>query len=100
MNDEQLLSLAIDEIYILRRALAYEASVTDAHLGYATFPKGRREVAEAQIARMRQAARGGVGLAYVDRSWMSLRASLIDAGARETLTNSAWIAEHAGSRDD
>ena len=49
MSDEPTVPLAnytaaLDEIYALRRALAYEARVTEAHYeGYKTFPKSRRK---------------------------------------------------------
>jgi len=52
------LSVAVDEIYALRALLAYEATVLEAHLDYRTFPKTRRKFAEAQVERMRRAARG------------------------------------------
>lgn len=60
MTDEEMAhySAALDEIYRLRTALAYEASVVDVHLGYKTFPKSRRFFAEQQVERMREAARG------------------------------------------
>lgn len=55
---------ALDEIYRLRTALAYEAEVISAHLSLATFPKSRRPAALEQIQRMRRAARGHIHDAY------------------------------------
>jgi hypothetical protein len=60
----KLYSKALDEIFRLRQALAYEAAVTDAHLGLKTFPKSRRKAAEGQISRMRGAARGEARRTY------------------------------------
>ena len=86
-------SRALDEIYALRRALAYEAQVLETHLLYKTFPKGRREIAVAQCARMKAAARGLVDAAYVDKGSSTLRSALRLAGAEETLTRAEWEAE-------
>lgn len=82
-------SRALDEIYHLRTALAYEAGVLTAHLEYATFPKSRRVVAEEQIQRMRQAAQGLTRQAYSGiESWA------LDSARREsrvgTLTRNQW----------
>lgn len=65
-------SEALDEIYALRRALAYEACVIAAHLGYKAFPKTRRNIASEQAERMRLAARGKVEVAYAGSSGRSL----------------------------
>lgn len=94
MNDEDILGhygRALDEVYRLRRQLAYEASVLEVHLGYATFPKSRRGIAEDQVERMRQAARGepGVLTGIADGS---LRLCMQEAEAAETLTRSAYEA--------
>ncbi len=59
-------SAALDEIYRLRTALAYEAEAIAAHLSYATFPKSRREIAEKQIERMHAAAAGDAQKAYTE----------------------------------
>lgn len=79
-------SAALDEIYRLREALAYEAVVTDTHLAYRTFPKSRRGSAENQVERMRAAARGESQRAYAPVSHLVLRHCLGEAGASETLT--------------
>lgn len=87
-------SAALDEIFRLRTALAFEALVTEAHLGYRTFPKTRRRYAEEQAERMRECARGQALTAFAGRSWQSLRTGLREAGAAETLTREQWETEH------
>lgn len=86
----ELLSLALDEIYRLREALAYEAGGIVAHAEYKTFPKSRRIVAAEQIMRMRQAARGEARVAYAGESSAHLRGALRSAGAGETFTMNDW----------
>lgn len=83
-------SAALDEIYRLRQALAYEASVLAVHLGYASFPKSRRGHAENQVERMRQAARGATLEAYHDTSHLSLGHAAREAGVPKTLTRGEW----------
>lgn len=91
MTDETaLIGDLLDEVYALRRALAYEASVVAAHLTLKSFPKSRREFAENQIERMRLAACGGSALAYAGTSSLSLRSAFKEAGASESLTRSNW----------
>lgn len=82
--------VALDEIYSLRRALAYEAGRTAADLQYKTFPKSRRAIAENAINRMRSAARGFVEHAYGDRSTTVLHHAMREADAPTTLTRHAW----------
>ncbi len=70
-------------------ALAYEAQIVAAYLGYATFPKSRRAVAEEQVERMRAAARGD-SHAYA-RVASSVRQHVLrEAGASATLTRHQW----------
>lgn len=88
------LSVAVDEIYALRAMLADEASIIEAHLGYKTFPKTRRAFAEAQVERMRQAARGDYEGAARRENGDPKRA-LKQAGADECLSNHQW-AEQRG----
>lgn len=83
-------SRALDEIYRLRAALAYEARVTESHLGLKTFPKSRRAAAEHQVERMREAARGGGAMAYFRVNPEVMKRLLRDAGASETLTRGQW----------
>lgn len=89
MSDGDMLkhySAALDEIYRLRAALAYEARVIEAHLLYKTFPKGRRAMATAQVARMREAAAGNASEVYPINFYRTLE----EAGLRPTLTRHAW----------
>lgn len=86
-------SAALDEIYELRRALAYEARVVEAHYeDFKTFPKSRRRIAEEQVQRMRKAASGHAELAYAGTPHYSL-----DASAKEAMPNGLsrgqWEAE-------
>lgn len=86
------LSDALDEIYRLRRALAYEAGVIEAHLALATFPKSRRTIACDQIHRMEAAARGQTEDAYSHIRDQSLRRAMETADASQTLTRSQFRA--------
>lgn len=76
MSDETVplenYTAALDEIYALRRALAYEARVVEAHLDYKTFPKSRREIAIEQVGRMRLAVKHSPWLAYAAQSSRSM----------------------------
>lgn len=90
----RLYSAALDEVYALRMALAYEAGVVEAHADYKTFPKTRRPIVENQAERMRASARGEVLAAYASKNPRGLRAALRDAGAPETLTRQHWEAQH------
>jgi len=90
------ISRALDEIFELRRAMAYEAEVLLAHLDYATFPKHRRKFAEDSIRRLRQSACGHVDVAYAGTSSLSLRGALLSAGAPESLVRHQWEAERDG----
>lgn len=83
-------SAALDEIYALRQALAYEALVVDNHLAYRTFPKSRRDHAEQQVARMQACARGDAKATYDRDTWASRRHALREAGASDTLTSAEW----------
>lgn len=84
-------SAALDEIFRLRTALAYEAGVLEAHLGLATFPKSRREIAEGQIERMREAARTSGGLPYAEVASWALEQAREQAGMT-VLTRGTWEA--------
>lgn len=96
--DVRLLSAALDEIYRLRRALAYESGAIEAHLELRVFPKSRRFIAERQVERMRDAARGFSERAYAEVPPLFLRTSFRHAGADETFTRSQFEREVA--RDD
>ena len=59
-------SRALDELFWLRSLASYEADVLEAHLSLKSFPKSRREHAEAQVSRLRQVAEGRAAEAYED----------------------------------
>lgn len=84
---------ALDEIYLLRAALAYEARTVENHLTRATFPAGRRKVAEDQVARMQAAARGEAHTAYVGVKAGDLQRHLKQAGASGLLSYPTWKEE-------
>lgn len=83
-------SAALDEVYRLRTLLAVEGSILANHLDYKTFPKSRREIAEAQVSRMYRAARGESQDAIAEHPNMRRRQCRDDAGMPETLTRAAW----------
>jgi hypothetical protein len=83
-------SAALDEIYRLRRALAYEAGVTLAHLHLKTFPKSRLPIARKQAERMRRSACGHSLDAYSEVQGRSLSGALEAAGAESGLTRAQW----------
>jgi hypothetical protein len=84
---------ALDEIYALRAILAAEALRVEADLGLKSFPKSRREHAEAWNRLLRQAARGSYGDAY--GQLVRPKAYLRAVGAEDTLTRGSWEAERA-----
>lgn len=81
-------SMALDEIYLLRAALADEARILDAHLDFKTFPLSRRKVAEQQVLRMRGMARGLFEESV--REHFDPKGALRSAGADECMTRSQW----------
>lgn len=86
-------SAALDEIYALRRALAYEARVVEAQtLDISRLGKNRREHLERAIERMQHAARGAVSIAYAGTSRRSLESCMEHAGGSNRLTRSQWEA--------
>lgn len=90
---------ALDEIFLLRSALAYEAETLRNHLALASFPKSRRASAEEQIARMLASAKGGCATAYAEvGSWNLGRVR--DHHRIRTLTRSQFEAEEAGTLRD
>jgi hypothetical protein len=97
VNDEEMAhySAALDEIFRLRTALAYEAGVTEVHLSYKTFPKTRRPIASEQTRRMRDAAIGHSEHAYGGVHSASLRIARKDAGMNG-LTRWQWESERPG----
>ncbi len=91
-HDEMLhyYSAALDEVFRLRRALAYEAGVVEAHLTLKSFPRSRRPIAETQTFRMRLAARGRAAIEYAGMPTWSLESGMRDAGAPNSLTRTEW----------
>lgn len=89
---EQALTAALDEIWWLRQALAYEAEILAAHLAYRTFPKSRRRYAAEQLTRMAFAAGGHAAAAYAACDPRALRSALQRAGA-PTLTFDQFLTE-------
>lgn len=64
---------ALDEIWMLRRALAYEATVVEAQTsGVSQLGKGRTEHLRKSVQRMRATARGEGRVAYAGTSSLSL----------------------------
>lgn len=86
-------SEALDEIWRLRRILAHEACVMEAHLTLKTFPKSRRGHAEAQVERMRASARGGSKDVQYNLDPRALNYAMGLAGAQSTLTAAQFQAE-------
>lgn len=87
-----LLSAALDEIYALRRALAYEARVVEAQtLDLKSLARGRRLILTAAVMRMR----GGV--TQVRNAYSGISYKSLDAEARrhgcDYLTVASWEAE-------
>jgi hypothetical protein len=86
-------SAALDEIYQLRVAAAYEAAVTaNTLLGYASLPAGARRRIEGQYGRLARAARGEATAAYKDVPSLSKQEVLRAAGAPMALTRGSWEA--------
>lgn len=84
-------SAALDEIFRLRALMAYEARALNAHLSYKTFPKSRRSIAEAQVERMKAAARGQAISVIGAIAWP--HDHLAWAGADQCLTRSQFEGE-------
>lgn len=93
-------SAALDEIYRLRRALAYEASVLAVHLELASFPKSRRRFAEEQIVRMRLAAQGATRAAYDEVSRPGMDHAAEEARMPKTLTRGQWEERYGTPQSD
>lgn len=83
-------SAALDEVWNLRKALAYEACAVEADLTLKSFPKSRRALAENRVERMRRAAQGEVLPAYSGSSTQMLQQGLAEAGAGPTMTRYEW----------
>lgn len=93
----QLLSAALDEIYRLRRTLAYTARVVEAQtLDVKALGKGRREVLEELTSQLRMAVYSPT-LAFAGTSWSSMERELARVAPDRTyLTVESWRDELAG----
>lgn len=81
----------LDEVFRLRRALAYESQVVEAQtLDLKSLGKGRRGHLEDCIERMQLAALGDSEVAYAGTSSFSLRHAVQSIRAKETLTRWNW----------
>lgn len=91
-------SAALDEVYALRRALAFEASVVEAHtLDLRSIGKNRRHQLERAVERMRGAARGESSTSYAGVNHRSLDRAMERAGGSNLLTRASWEASLIGS---
>ncbi len=82
-------SAALDEIFRLRVAAAYEARAAEALLTYASMPKGVRSGLEAARARMRATAKGWTDI--YDHVTADTRAFLLrNCDAPQTLNRHEW----------
>jgi hypothetical protein len=85
--------VALDEIFALRQALAYESRVVAAHVaGRSSLPKGMLALADELVARTAVVTCGAVRAAQTG-PW-SAQALLVRTGARRTLTRSAWEGDY------
>lgn len=77
---------ALDEIYALRTAAAYEATLLERLLELKTFPAGRRQATVEQRDRLVSAAGGNAPTAYTTIPSADLRAARTEAGMSQLLT--------------
>lgn len=80
---------ALDETYLLRGLCAHEALALAADLGYASFPKSRRQGAQERVERLKAAARGN---AQQVTASLNLKPVLRLVDAPETLTRGSFEA--------
>lgn len=83
-------SLALDQIWLTRRKLAYVAAVSRGHAALKSFPASRRRHLEAQIDRLSATARGDVRRAYAGISSRSLDHACREVGVTP-LTADQWL---------
>jgi len=84
-------SAALDEIYLLRQALAVEAAAVERVLRrYTSLPKGVRTQLGSVLERLVLAARGQTSMAYRDYDADQRHDALRAVGASTTLTRSEW----------
>ena len=88
------LSVAIDEIYLLRAMAAEQANLLEKLMAYKSFPIKHREAVADQILRLRAVARGIAGdpkkFDAIRPETFNCQILLESAGARGTLTNHQW----------
>jgi hypothetical protein len=81
----------LDEVFQLRRALAYESQVIEAQvMDVKALGQGRRGHVEDSIERMILAALGDSSIAYAGTSSISLRHAIRSIGAQDCLTRWNW----------
>lgn len=88
-----LLSEALDEIYMLRAAVAVERGTLDEVLLYKSLPLGVRELLMRSSLRERECAQGRARTTYGSWGISGLKRALEAAGAPQTLTRSQFEAE-------
>lgn len=88
---------ALDEVYRLRQALAYEAGLLESCLAASSLrPLCVRRELERQVYRMTWAAQGGVSAAYEAVLPQDLYAAMHEAAMSATLTVEQWENPLAG----
>jgi hypothetical protein len=94
MTDEiqmKYYSAALDEIYRLRRALAYEARVVEAQtLDVQALGKNRRAHIKESVDRMRKSVQGHAEAVYAGLDRSSLRMALEQTRGTSLLTRAMW----------
>jgi hypothetical protein len=95
------LSAALDEIYLLRKMLATEARILEAHTEYKAFPKTRLKFAKESVERMREMARGNAHAAWYRGSpeYRFARQELESIAGSGTLTRAEFQYQQA-KRDE
>ena len=94
-------SAALDEVYALRRAMAFEARVVEAHpLDLRALGKNRRHQLERAVERMRGAARGESAASYSAVNHRSLDRAMEQASGSNLLTRSSWEASLIDRKGD
>jgi hypothetical protein len=91
-----LLSAALDEIYLLRAAMAVEHGVIGEVLEYRTLPLGVHRLLLQARVRTQACAQGKAQDTYVQWGISGLKTALSAARARQTLTRTQFEAEVAG----
>jgi hypothetical protein len=87
-------SAALDEIYRLRQAFAYEAHIATALLSYASLPKNARTQIEALRARCLRSAQGHAASEYAHLPNELRQRVMRNASMLPTLTRGQWESDH------